>query len=490
MSLEVQFSIEKRELLVGESPICQLELRNTGRAPLEIFQPVGGGGMPGFRVVAIQTGAERVFRGHVQPSGIPSTQIMEPNQLIRVPIPLLHDIGLLMPGEYLISVIYEFNNGNDQAESAPVKVKVHQLAVRNLFLDSVQGSTVYGVWTNPAADPADIVVSRFDLMPNGGVGVITPVGKGILQARPYISVPPNLGASFGNWIAWIKDNTIQFVHFDENLGVSPVGQLELPSSDGDIVPPLFVQANAQWGVRAAGDVLVWMGGHGPEGSALQRFHLVPMEEKVVAKPGIKINLRGGSPKWAMHHTRSNGTRLITYLEASKRQVTLFSLPVPKQDEAGAGIKVQKLGEWMGDLLAAGATIGLDDVIRGAMLMWTGPEDKQKLEVVGWSIDPNGRVREHHRSTIPWASTVRVGAAKVRVRESGDPAVLLRPLEVEWFVYDGYGKLVPVPAPYKETTLEIDIAFMGGSEVVAICAEAVGGISIKRLDGTDLPRKFI
>ena len=485
MSLEVNFSIEKTKLLVGESPICLVQLKNTGSDSFEILQPLGGGGMPAFRVVNILTGAERVFYGNFEASGIPTTQMLSPDEVVPIHIPLLHNIDLLTAGEYLISAVYEFNNGKNKAESKPVKVIVHSQAVRNLFLDSVQGSSVYGVAVNQAADPPDIMLSRFDMMAEGGVGLVKAVGKGGLQTKPYISVTQNNEVSAGNWIGWLENNSLKFTHFDENMGVSSVGQFALPATNAEIVPPLYIKPNAEWGVRATGDVLLWNGDDGLRQSSLQVIHLVHTTGKdVVAKAGMTINFSAGRPIWAMHHARSDGARLVTFIEANKGRLTLSAVSVPVQE--GAPVECTEMRSLQGDFVAAGATMGLDDVIRGAVLVWTGPEDKQKLELIGWSLDTGGALTEHYRTILPWSSTVPVGSAKVRVRENGDPAVLLSPLEVAWFVYDGYGKLVPVPAPYKETKLAIDIAFFRGSEVVLICLEEIGGFTVKRLDGSDLP----
>ncbi len=485
MPLQVLFSIEKTELVVGESPSCLLQIKNTGSEPLKIFQPLGGGGMPSFRVVSVKSGSDKVIQGSVQSGGIPSTQMLSPNQEVELTIPLLHNIKLLLPDDYLISVVYEYNNGMNRAESIPVKVKVHHMAVTNLFLDSVQGSGINGVWINPAKDPPDVMVTSFNLMMGNGVGKITPVGKAGFECRPVISLLPNTFPGFGQWVAWIREGSLEYVYHDEAIPLGRVEKFDLSSAQAEIVPPLYIKSNTDYGVRAPGDVILWMSGDSPQNSSVQLINLVPVGETVVVEPGTKFSINGGRPEWAMNHARSNGSRLITFIRAGNRNVGLNSLPLPKQGGMGTSINVSPLVDWEGDLVAAGATMDLGDVIRGAVLMWTGPKDNQKLELVGWSIDANGGTSEHYRETIPWGPTVPVGAAKVRVRENGVPAVLLRPIEPDWFVYDGEGNLKPVPGPYKETSLEMDMAFLGGTEVVLICTELTGGFSVKRMDGRGL-----
>lgn len=486
MPLKISFSIEKTELLVGESPLCQLQLTNTGRNPLEIIQPESGGGLPAFRIKNISTGADDLIYGDIMPSALAPTQIIAPNEGANLSIPLLQNIGELQVGEYLISAVYELNGGMGLVESDSVRVKINQLAVHNLFLDSVQGSTVNGVLVNSASSVPEIVAIQFDLGVDGGVKMVKPVGKGTLQSRPYISLPPNRAPSFGNWIAWIENGSLEFVHYDVNMGLSPTGQFTLPSADSEIVPPLYVEQNSDWGVRAKGDAIVWTGGAGGQDSSLQFIHMIPMEDKVTAQAGMKMNIGGERPDWMMHHARANGNRLITFLRKNNPKISLYALLLPKQGNA----ELKKLKEWTGNFVSAGATLGIDDVLRVAVLFWGDKEGEKKLEVLGLALDTKSDVSEYHRSVIPWGSTVNVETAKVRVRYNGGPAILLRPRGGEWAVYDGYGKMVSVPAPYADSKLAIDIGFFNGTDIVVIGAEMSGKISIKKMDGSDLPRTII
>ena len=128
----------------------------------------------------------------------------------------------------------------------------------------------------------------------------------------------------------------------------------------------------------------------------------------------------------------------------------------------------------------------NDIIHGAALIWTGPKKERKLEVIGWAIDKAGNASEPYRDSILWASTAPIAEAKVRIRASGEPAALLRARDGNWSAYDGFNALVPVPPPYKETKLPIDLAFFGPQEVVLICADPIEGFAVKKLDGSDLP----
>ena len=486
MPLKISFSIDKTQLIVGESPVCQIQLTNTGQKPLEIIQPVSGGGLPAFRVKNIYTGAEELIQGNIMPNAITPTRIINPGEVISIPLPLLNCVGELQVGEYLISAVYLLNNGREHVESDTVKVNIAQIAVSNLFLDSVQGTTVNGVFVNSASAIPQIVATQFELNANGGVKMMIPVGKGTLRSRPCISLPPNNGPSLGNWIAWKDNNLLEFVHYDVEMGLSQTGQFTLPSNDCEIVPTLHIEQNAAFGVRAAGEVIVWTGGETNRDSSLKFINLIPMENKVIARSGMSVNLAGERPEWIRHYVRSDGSKIITFLRKDNHKICLYSLLLP--EKGGAGIK--QLKEWTGDFVAIGATLGFDDVLRIAVLFWGDEGGEQKLEVLGLALNSGNKITKYHQSIIPWGATVNVESAKVRVRDNGDPAILIRSLDGRWAVYDGYGKLVPVPAPYNESKLAIDIAFFNGTEIVIICAEMNGTISIKRLDGSNLPRTFI
>ena len=490
MPLNIQMTIDKTEILIGENPTCRLTLENRGSEAIEIIRPRSGGGMPAFRVVNTRTGADQIVRGNVVGSGIPVTQTIDARDTFASTLPLFEDANWLSPGQYLISSIYEFNNGKGRAESAPVKLTINPMAVRNLFIDSVQGQSPNAVWANITSDPADIVMASIALTMDGGVTSVMPVGQGTLQSRPYVSLPPNGAPCFGNWVAWLDGGkSLHAVHVDPNLEGLPAGQFDLPDA-GVIVPPLFAQPNTTWGARGPGDALIWFNDESGSRSVVQRFHMVPVDKKVVIKPGYGYKIQASLPVWMQHHARSDSTRLITSLDVNARKISLVVLPVPEKNMTVTGLQVRVLQTWDGDFIAAGATMDLKDVIRGALLVWTAAQGKEVLELIGWSIGTDGAVSEHYRQALPWAATVPVDEAKVRVRENGVPAVLLKTQDQEWYVFDGLDKLVAAPPPFKDTQYGIDLAFWQGNEVVLIGAEAIKGLTVKRLDGSDLPKQII
>jgi len=87
-------------------------------------------------------------------------------------------------------------------------------------------------------------------------------------------------------------------------------------------------------------------------------------------------------------------------------------------------------------------------------------------------------------------TSPVQDAIVRVNSYGKAVVLFQNKGSQWNVWDSLnGKLKNISLPVSAVKNEIDMAFMNQKEAVLVYAESTGGISVKRLDGSDLPQPW-
>ena len=188
------------------------------------------------------------------------------------------------------------------------------------------------------------------------------------------------------------------------------------------------------------------------------------------------------------HVLANTTRVFTAIRQEGEKVVLHAGLWPNPDSLVP--PPSKKLEWPGVLVASGAAIGDGDLVRGATLIWmTDPEDGAKsLEVMTWTLASDGSAEDEPIGALDWPESVGIDACVVRVRRSGLPALLLRSPKDGWIAIDGLGHKGPLPIPYKDTTLPIDLAFFGEQEAVLIAAEYTGLITIKRLDGTGLPSR--
>lgn len=479
MPLDVALELSKAELLLGEDTLFCLTIQITGQGAVDAPEPMVGHA-PIFRVVHTATGAQTLMKGEVRGRGRPPVPLeLPPDGPGKKYLQLKDYVTFAAPGAYALSVIYPYNDGRDKAESNVVQVKVHPLACRHLSLDYAHGDFITGVFVNPANEKPDVVVANFRIEAGGGVGGISPVAKATLLAAPAKSIPPAGHASDGEWIAWLDQETVTALHLDPQVYEHPSGTLKLPDTDHELVRPLFIQASKPGAQGCIGGALVWA----KKGNAAV-LHRVGFElaRKVKLRLLSSTPVAGSRPVWSMSYALSEGPPRLLTLRAAEDVLALSTMPWPEGGPAAG----TTLREWRGELVAAGATVRIDDELRGAMLLWVGSGDDRKLDLAAWSLSKDGKVEETFRETVPWASSDPVTSASVKARITGPPAALLKKDDTEWFVFDAFGKMMDVPKPYNESKLPLDFVFWGLRDVVLIAAELKGGFSVKRMNGENLP----
>ncbi|UCG48982.1 MAG: hypothetical protein JSU94_04200 [Phycisphaerales bacterium] len=479
MALTVGFSIPKTNLIMGENPLCTLTLQNTGDKPLEIIDPQSGSGMPVFRVMNIQTGAEILIRDRWPQAKI-FTLVLQPGRPIERSIPLLRDIKFPLPGDYAVSALYEYNGGRDRAESNPVKVKIRALAVQNLSLVYHDAPDLNATCINTAADPPDVVMIQLQLVAGGGPGDVRSAGKATLLDTPVGSWPP----TWGQWIAWVNEGTLNYTYLHIGRESTDPGRTALRSPQVRLIPPVHSTSDANPDVFNEGMAALWLQDPRTGGSTVQLVELRANARKASGKLGASLSLAGGAPGWMMNHFRTDGRNLVTFIRGQNGHIGLYTLPWPRSEAAAP--PAGPLVKWQGELVAAGATCAEGNVIRGALVVRPGTCPHENLTVHDWMIDPAGAATSAPRVSLNWSVADPVLSAKVRVRKSGEPAVLLRGRDATWYLYDGLSELKPVFSEYARTPLPIDVVFFGGREAVLVLGRKEGGLAVKRTDGSDLP----
>ncbi len=482
MALDVKLTIEKTEFLFQESPPCLLVLTNAGRDAVQVLHPAVSESMPILRVVDSRTGEETLFQK--KPEGwVPEEpQELPPGKSIERGFLLLEEVQFPSPGPYQISAIYEYNDGTHRVESAPVKVNILPATPKNLSLvhngPGGSAAVLFGSWVNLAADPPQLVWSRLEAAPGGGVVNVHSLTKTGLETRPALSAPPNRKVAESHWVAWLEENQLKYLHFDENMGASAVNKFELPKLQLEIVSPLHTDPITDTRVRPGGAALVWMGDEEGSRSGLQVIELTPNK----AAAGETVNLPGSRPRWMMSVERSDGLKQVAYVQTAGDRTVLSAVPWPEKGAAPP----RKLAEWKGKFVSAGATIDAADAVWGAVLIWSGAGGEQKLELVSWSLDARGTFAEKKRQEIKWDYSIKIDSAVLRVNAKGVPFLLLRDAEGEWSVFDG--QLKPVPSPFTPTKLPLDLCFLGGVTPILVGGRVQMGFQLLQLDGSPLPQE--
>lgn len=484
MPLSITLELNKTEWAVGEDPVLTLVLDWSEPAPQIVQAPKSGSGMPRFRLVDLASGNERMIRVPPAMPGIMSRLQLARGKPSRTFHMLSEFVKIETPGKYALSAIYEWDNGKQTAESAPLVVTVSGMGVRSMAINNPTYRFGSLAFVNPVADPADLMLADLVIEPEGGVRRIRPVAKVPVLTVPVVSCPPNQTPTMGQWVAWVEGETVKFVHVGDTLGPTAPGAYKIRGG-ASVVAPLMAGVNRSNLARGPGGAVLMrpdMGG----GAELIVLVLDAEKDRVRATEVSRARM-DRAPRWTGVLVRSDPSdRRLAFVTEVAGLVTVYDAPLAKQGETA--LRTTQVAQWKGDFVAAGATMSHDDVIRGCVLAWMGPPDERSLEVLSWSIAPGQQPMAEPMGALQWPHTTPIQDITLRLRSTGRPAVLLRSAQGIWHVIDGMGFDADVFEPFRETALPIDLAFLNDTEAVLVLAQISGGIVIKRLDGSDLPPK--
>jgi hypothetical protein len=485
MTLALSLTAEETDLLVQQDTEFSVALRNAGKRMISLGLPPLDPTQPVVRVLNLQTGTEDEFRVKKAPGGIrhgPAT--LAPGQSLSSSFSLLRRVPDLAPGNYEVRVAWSYDGGAEESVSNPVRIQVAPTTPRNpQFATAAAGNGTYeyAAWVNMASDPPFVVRSRFAICPGASVSGALPVAKCPTDCRPVISSPGTQTMVACQWVAWVEDMTLKFAHVDDAQGVSKVEDLNLPSAEIRIVPPLFCSPRTSQTIRPAGAALLCLGLPGATQFRLQTLEL--REDK--ANPLGAGNLPGRMPDWIKGFARLSDEWLATWIQVTGQDVKLTrgSWPGLKAQE----VAPKELGKWQGQFLCADAALGRDFSIHGAILMWETPEGEEvrKLFVNPWKLSPKNEFSKLDPVEVTWKPADPITAHSLRVNDEGAPAALLRDVDGTWHVFDGK-KVVDAPVLYQKTKQPIELAFLNGiQDPVLIVGTMALGFRIVDLGGNPI-----
>ncbi len=479
--LTVDLELPQTAVVYQQDLVATAALKNQGPGEVLLTIPALDRFNPLVQVLNVKTGAELSY----QPK-MPSKIIaLEPGKLpagerLETQFRLLDITGYVDPGEYEIRVSWSYNRGAETAHSTPKPLRVLPSTPKSLVLvDGMggDGTTKFGAWVNLASDPPLVLVSRFALRPGPSVGWVQAVGECKALTRPVIAAPVLGQILKGHWVAWTDDKNLYYVHADPLLGASNVRSMPLPAAEAHILPPLQNDPVADTTVRPNGSLL--LGLESGTQFVLQTVSLTP--EKVAWGPISRI--AGPQPDWIVSHFRSDGRRLATYVQTENGKVLLSVVPWP-----GAGAKApQRLGEWPGAFLGAGAGLWGVNTISGGLLIRKSSQGAFSLVLISWSLSSESEFRITGEYDIGWDGNAPIRQAQVRVSEAGRVAALVCDGLGKWHVYVPREGMKPVPPPFDHTLQPIDMGFLAGvGEPILICGRLARGFTVIRLDGSPIP----
>ena len=473
--------IPKAVVFYQQDLACTATLTNKGPGEIFLNIPSQDRTQPTVHLLETKTGAERICQREMPPMAT----IMEPGRLpagesLEIPFRLLEITGYLEPGEYEIRLDWKYNRGTAVAHSPPKPLRVLPTTPKSLrFVDGVggQGVTKFGAWVNLTGDPPQVMVSRFVLRPGLPVDDVQNLGDCRALTQPVIAAPALGQILKGHWIAWTDEKNLYYAHADPVLGVSNVHSMTLPAAEAQVLSPLQNDPVTDTTVRPNGSLL--MGLESGTQFVLQTVSLTSGR----AAFGPNARIAGPKPDWIVSHFRSDGRRLTTYVRTENGKVLLYSMPWPGTEARAP----QRLGEWPGSLLGAGAGIWGVNTISGGLLIRKSSQGAFSLVLICWSLSTENEFKLTGEHDIGWDGNVPIRQACIRISSAGRVVALLCDGLGKWHVYIPGEGMKPVPPPFDHTLQPIDIAFLEGvGEPILICGTLTRGFVVIRLDGSPIP----
>lgn len=483
MPLHVELTIKEKELLYQQDTVVLIKLKNTGSHSVSVQTSSMNPSVPVVHVVDHETGLARDCQRRAAKLELGMSQSLEPGQTLTDSFNLLDVVDDLGPGEYDISVIWEYGT-LEKATSSPVSLKVLPGTPKSLYMvDAMSGSSdmKVGVWVNIAQEPYSLVRSTFLLKPGRLIASKNLETKCPVDCEPVISAPACQEVMTTQWIAWIDGTDLAFIHVSSELGVTKEQRLKLSAPGVRLVRPLYGASSEDERIRPDGAALVCY----PQAASfiLQTIELNAKK----AQAGPTVSMPGPAPDWMFSHVRSTGERLVTCAQSDGKKVSLFTRAWP-------GAVTQKAvpntwAEWPGQLIHASASMDLEDGLNGAaLILEESPGSTRKIMLISWCISSDNEFTLQESKEINWPASTPIQNSVIGISDNGFATALLRNPLGTWQFYDGLGNLKPLPFAYSRTILPIELGYyMGGGEPLLICGNLRSGFKIINLEGEPLSR---
>ncbi len=485
MSLQLQFSMDSTNLLYQQDTNIHVTLANIGQVSLDVMHPKMDNSQPIVHVTNSNTGNEEIFRS------LPDSHkfgeeplLLAPGQQLLYDFNLLGIVTNLDPGTYEVSLAWEFNQGNEVAESESMGLTVLPTTPQNIHLvDAVggRGTVKNCIWVNLAGDTPRIVRSSLSLQQGGTVSNIMAVAPSKLKAKPVMSAPASGLPLRNHWVAWIEGLVLKYTHVDSDLGVLPTRHISLPNPFLEIVKPLYSEQSGDPAIRPPGEALLYQ-----ETAGASQFSLIRLElrEENVSNTSV-VSFFGPKPSWIMSHVFTPDKRVVTYLQKQGTEVALYLAVWPS--EKNNQESPIRISSWEGNLRGIDARLGKDKVIRGGLIIEkTNQDGVWQVFFISWSISETGEVKIGPEQILDWEPANAIAEARIAINDTGVSAALIKDEEGTWHVWSSEG-LSMVGPKYQKSKQPVKIAFIDGvGKPCLICASVAHGLEIVNIDGTPIP----
>lgn len=485
MSLTAILTLPKTTILYQEDLSCLLVLENRGTSPVKIISPLMAGSWPALRLINLNTGKTSLHETETHPQDLappPPWMDLGPGQRSALSFLLKGKIPDLLPGEYELSAVYEYNEGELTAESTPVRIQVRPSTPHNLFLASAVGrasNAWYGTWINLDQGKGEVVWGSFDLSNGGGIRTVSAVDQAGVRSEPVLSEPANGMMAPGQWLAWVDNDMLSFTYFIQDSLPSAPGRIPLNNRAARIAGPLHDDLPGKDQPEIPrGEALILL--DNPPQVQFQSLSLTG----TTAQPGGTARVPGGRmPAWIRSVFPARGQQMAPYILSEPGKTDLYLLPWGKN----TAMTSRALSSWDGDFLAACCTLDDRDLLHGAVLVWTGKaEDTKTLEIIPWTLGPDGQFAEQGPRAVEWEFTESIIRADMAVNPKGQAVAVVRRDTGLWNFIGPDGKVSPLAGDFLKTDQTLTLGFLHMINPVLIGGTPSLGLKITGPDGSPIP----
>jgi len=488
MVLLIYLAIDQAVFFYQQDTICSIRLVNSSQSNMTVPMLGTDTISPIIYTCNTNTGQENVYKNRPPSRSRSKSTILAPGEEIEDQFSLLSQIPDLPPGEYEISVGWEYNE-TEIARSNAVQIKILPSAPARLNMVNMIGGksgNKLAAWVDLANKPHSILLSGIDLNPGGGIVELTKIAKCDQLTDPILSSPVNKTPLRSKRIAWISGKELNYAYFDQDTTKIKPRKLKLSATDPQLLAPLYSIGSSDHRALQDSLALIYSSLTADNKFQLQTVRISAKKAELIGQ----AELPGSKPIWTANHAHSEQNFLMTYIQAEANTLRLHSAPWP--GTIRGHLHPKPLAEFKGKFLAADAALVNDGVVRGGILMRKYTEGApNKLVIIPWTLDEDSKFELQSEHTIDWEPVDLIQAAIMRVSDGGRPVALFTDVEETWHIYDGKGKLLPMPATYQKTKQLIEIGFINGiSDPLLICGTTNNGFKIIQLDGSPIPPRMI
>jgi len=441
MNIEFQLSVERNQLVVGESTPVRLVLRSLG-ASATVPDPDRSDDWPKIYLRNTNSSERISFgphdlekrRSHQLVVPAPPTFVaLAPGQEFRKSADLLNWIELGRPGRYELQAEMKLSEGEILSNTVALTVEPLNLkAVDFVGPHSGSSSLRYALWTHSAADSKVVLLTlaNFDDEGHVAIGQSVRVAESRQVSRPVLSASANGLPYPAHWLVWVENRELFSLYVKQGKVEVPLHAESLHMGSVRVIEPVLLDLTGNDGSRPGRGTVVLSEAN----TQTPRLLLKTLESDGRLKDGPQLPLPAGELLWGRSMMLSNNSgRVILAVQRGDN----VDLDVISWEPRATAISRSTKAHWQGQFVAGGVTLNSADVSHGALLLARkAPNQRAQYSFQPFQIDRNGSASI--KSAVPLQMNKAPEKTIVGISAQGQFAAVFRDASDLWSRVDSRG----------------------------------------------------